>query len=262
MPIPRVLEPEVMAGAEEAGEYDEMDFSATDRLFAERAAELARGAGPHAPSVATGQAPLALAPEVQVVAAPGATLGVARQVASVQATLIVDIGSGNAKIPLAMCALLPPAAAVCAVEMSTEMLAVAARNRAREGVAAQRLHLMKCDAKRLPFAAESIDMVTSNSLVHHIPDPRAVFAEVARIARRGGPLLIRDLVRPETEAALEHILATHAAQASPLQRTLFADSLRAALTVDEVRQMLDECGLADVAVSQITDRHWSAERCR
>ena len=265
MPIPRVLEPEVMTGAEEAGEYDEMDFSVTDRLFAERAAELARGAGPHAPSVATGQAPLALAPEVLVVAAPGATLGVARQAASVQApkaTFIVDIGSGNAKIPLAMCALLPPAAAVCAVEMSTEMLAVAARNRAREGVPARRLNLLKGDAKRLPFAADSIDMVTSNSLVHHIPDPRAVFAEVARIARRGGPLLIRDLVRPESEAALEHILTTHAAQASPLQRMLFADSLRAALTVDEVRQMLDECGLADVAVSQITDRHWSAERVR
>ena len=245
MPIPRVLEPEVMAGAEEAGEYDEMDFSATDRLFAERAAELARGAR----RAMAARTPSMTAPEAPAVAAS-------------KAPFIVDIGSGNAKIPLAMCALLPPAAAVCAVEMSTEMLAVAARNRAREGVAARRLYLMKGDAKRLPFAADSIDMVTSNSLVHHIPDPRAVFAEVARIARRGGPLLIRDLVRPESEAALEHILATHAAQASPLQRTLFADSLRAALTVDEVRQMLDECGLADVAVSQITDRHWSAERGR
>ena len=245
MPIPRVLEPEVMAGAEEAGEYDEMDFSATDRLFAERAAELARGArrvvAAHTPSMAAPEAPAAVAPK---------------------ATFIVDIGSGNAKIPLAMCALLPPAAALCAVEMSTEMLAVAARNRARAGVPVQRLNLLNGDAKRLPFAADSIDMVTSNSLVHHIPDPRAVFAEVARIARRGGPLLIRDLVRPESEAALEHILTTHAAQASPLQRMLFADSLRAALTVDEVRQMLDECGLADVAVSQITDRHWSAERVR
>jgi ubiquinone/menaquinone biosynthesis C-methylase UbiE len=221
MPIPRVLEPEVMAGAEEANEYDEMDFSATDRLFAERAAELARGA-----------------------------------------RFVVDIGCGNAKIPLAMCALLPPGAAVCAVEMSGEMLAVAARNRAREGVPAHRLYLVNGDAKRLPFAAASMDMVTSNSLVHHIPDPRTVFAEVARITRRGGSILIRDLVRPASEAALEQILAKHAAQTSPLQRTLFADSLRAALTLDEVRQALDECGLADVGVAQITDRHWSAERGR
>src|SRR5579863_4023089 len=93
MPLPRVLEPEVMSGADEAVEYDEIDFSATDQLFAQRAAELATAAA---------------------------------------VTLIADLGSGNAKIPLAMCPLLRYTTRVCALEMSTEMLAVAARNRARE----------------------------------------------------------------------------------------------------------------------------------
>src|ERR1700678_4106705 len=77
MPLPRVLEPEVMSSAQEAGEYDEMDFSATDLLFAERAAQLAVGT-------------------------------------SSAITLIADLGSGNAKIPLAMCPLLPDATRVCA----------------------------------------------------------------------------------------------------------------------------------------------------
>jgi ubiquinone/menaquinone biosynthesis C-methylase UbiE len=220
MPLPRVLEPEVMSTAEEAGEYDEMDFSATDQLFAERAAQLVRGA-------------------------------------SVAVSLIADLGSGNAKIPLAMCPLLPGATRVCAVEMSSEMLAVAARNRTRDGAA---LHLVAADVKRIPFANQSVGMVTSNSLVHHIPDPRAVFQEVARIARRGAPILIRDLVRPENEHALEKLVEAHASRWSPLQRTLFSDSLHAALTLEEVRNLLDECGLADVAVTQVTDRHWSAER--
>jgi ubiquinone/menaquinone biosynthesis C-methylase UbiE len=220
MPLPRVLEPEVMSTAEEAGEYDEMDFSATDQLFAERAAQLVRGAsGP--------------------------------------VDLIADLGSGNAKIPLAMCPLLPAAIRVCAVEMSPEMLAVAARNRTRDGVS---LHLVAADAKRVPFADQSVGMVTSNSLVHHIPDPRAVFLEIARIARPGAPILIRDLVRPETQGALEKLVETHAARWSPLQRTLFSDSLHAALTLEEVRELLDECGLADVQVTQVSDRHWSAER--
>ena len=220
MPLPRVLEPEVMSSAEEAGEYDEMDFSATDQLFAERAAQLVHGA-------------------------------------SAPVDLIADLGCGNAKIPLAMRALLPGAARVCAVEMSPEMLAVAARNRARDGVA---LHLIAADAKRAPFAYQSVGMVTSNSLVHHIPDPRAVFLEVARIARPRAPILIRDLVRPETQGVLESLVETHAARWSPLQRTLFSDSLRAALTLAEVKQLLDECGLTDVKVTQVTDRHWSAER--
>ena len=220
MPLPRVLEPEVMSTAEEAGEYDEMDFSATDQLFAERAAQLVRGA-------------------------------------SAPVDLIADLGSGNAKIPLAMCPLLPAATLVCAVEMSPEMLAVGARNRARDGVV---LHLVAADAKHVPFADRSVGMVTSNSLVHHIPDPRAVFQEIARIARPGAPILIRDLVRPENEHALEKLVEAHAARWSPLQRTLFSDSLHAALTLQEVRELLDECGLADVSVTQITDRHWSADR--
>ncbi|HEV8147197.1 MAG TPA: methyltransferase domain-containing protein [Bryobacteraceae bacterium] len=220
MPLPRILEPEVMSSAEEAGEYDGMDFSATDQLFAERAAQLARGA-------------------------------------STPVNLIADLGSGNAKIPLAICPLLPGATRVCAVEMSPEMLAVAARNRARDGVA---LHLVAADAKRVPFADQSVGMVTSNSLVHHIPDPRAVFLEIARIARPGAPILIRDLVRPEDQDALEKLVEALAAHWSPLQRTLFSDSLHAALTLEEVRQLLKECSLSDVNVTQVTDRHWSAER--
>jgi ubiquinone/menaquinone biosynthesis C-methylase UbiE len=223
MPLPRVLEPEVMAGAEEAGEYDGMDFSATDLLFAQRAAQLANGTGR-----AIGR--------------------------------IADLGSGNAKIPLAMCPLLPDSTRVCAVEMSAEMLKVAARNRRHDGVSPSRLHLIAGDAKRAPFADGSIEMVTSNSLIHHIPDPRAVFQEIARIARPGASILIRDLIRPANQMALEQLLETHATQWSPLQRALFADSLHAALTVEEVRQMLAQCGLADVEVMQITDRHWSAER--
>ena len=73
--------------------------------------------------------------------------------------------------------------------MSTEMLAVAARNRARQGAD---LHLVAADAKHVPFADHSVGMITSNSLIHHIPDPRAVFQEIARIARPRAPILIRD----------------------------------------------------------------------
>jgi ubiquinone/menaquinone biosynthesis C-methylase UbiE len=219
MAIPRVLEPEVMDEAEEASDYDAMDFSATDRLFAERAAEL----GAHA-------------------------------------QLIADIGSGNAKIPLMMIELLPAAAQVSAVEMSVEMLKVAARNRERAGVSSFRMPLLIGDAKRLPWADGELDMLTSNSLVHHIPDPRTFFREIKRVMKPGAPILIRDLMRPDSDATLEQLVKTHAANWNALQNKLFSDSLHAALTLKEIRSMLDECGLDDVMVSQITDRHWSSER--
>lgn len=219
MPLPRVLEPEIMSSAEEAGEYDAMDFSATDQLFAERAAELARGA-----------------------------------------RWIFDIGSGNAKIPLAIGALAAATTRICAAEMSAEMLAAGVRNRSRAGAHARRLLFLRADAKRLPLPDACAGLVTSNSLIHHIPDPRSVFREIARIVRPGGSILIRDLVRPESEEELAKLVDTHAAGSSPLQRRLFADSLRAALTLSEVRDTLGECGLTGVSVTKITDRHWSAER--
>jgi len=219
MPLSRILEPEVMSGAEEAAEYDEMDFSATDRLFAERAAELARGA-----------------------------------------SSIVDLGCGNAKIPLAFATLVAPHIRTYAVEMSLEMLSVAARNRERAGIAAERVAFLAADAKRLPFRGGSAGLVVSNSLVHHIPEPRDVFREIARLAGENGAILIRDLVRPDSQVAVDELVARHAAGWSPLQAQLFSDSLHAALTVEEVRQCLTDCGMRGVTVSQITDRHWSAER--
>jgi ubiquinone/menaquinone biosynthesis C-methylase UbiE len=219
MPLPRVLEPEIMSSAEEAGEYDAMDFSATDQLFAERAAELAHGEH-----------------------------------------WIFDVGSGNAKIPLAIGALAAATTRICAIEMSAEMLAAGVRNRLRAGTNARRLLFLRADAKRLPLPDACADLVTSNSLVHHIPDPRAVFREIARIFRPGGSILIRDLVRPESKEELARLVGAHAAGSSELQRRLFSDSLHAALTLSEVRDMLGECGLAGVSVTKITDRHWSAER--
>jgi ubiquinone/menaquinone biosynthesis C-methylase UbiE len=130
----------------------------------------------------------------------------------------------------------------------------------RAGAAALRLLFLRADAKRLPLPDACADLVTSNSLVHHIPDPRAVFREIARIVRPGGSILIRDLARPESEGELAALVKTHAGGASQLQRRLFSDSLRAALTLVEVRDLLAECGLAGVSVEKITDRHWSAEQ--
>ncbi len=219
MSLPRILEPEVMSGAEEAAEYDEMDFSATDNLFAERAVELARPSAP-----------------------------------------IIDLGCGNAKIPLAIAALLPPSMRIHAVEMSLEMLSLAFRNRAQSNIEAGRVQFIAGDAKRLPFRDGYAGLVVSNSLIHHIPEPRGVFLEVGRIAGGQGAILIRDLVRPESQSALDALLIKHATGWSPLQTRLFADSLHAALTVAEVRQCLADCGIRGVTVTQITDRHWSAER--
>lgn len=54
------------------------------------------------------------------------------------------------------------------------------------------------DAQRLPFAADSFDAVFSINLLEHVPRPRAVFEEAARLLAPGGRFLA---VTPSGDAA-------------------------------------------------------------
>ncbi|MCA9100646.1 MAG: SAM-dependent methyltransferase, partial [Planctomycetales bacterium] len=69
--------------------------------------------------------------------------------------------------------------------------------------------------------------------------------------------LFRDLLRPIDEATLQRLVEQYAADADSHQRQLFADSLRAALTVDEVGRLAVELGLSPDDVRQTSDRHWT-----
>jgi SAM-dependent methyltransferase len=49
---------------------------------------------------------------------------------------------------------------------------------------------IQCRAESVPLAADSVDAVICAELLEHVPDPRAVLGEVARVLRPGGVLLI------------------------------------------------------------------------
>lgn len=54
----------------------------------------------------------------------------------------------------------------------------------------------RVDAKALPFLKERFDFVLSLYVLHHTEGYRAALAEIARILRPGGYLLVIDLMRP------------------------------------------------------------------
>jgi ubiquinone/menaquinone biosynthesis C-methylase UbiE len=57
-------------------------------------------------------------------------------------------------------------------------------------------HYARVDAKALPFLNERFDIVLSLYVLHHTMGYRAALAEIARVLRPGGHLLIVDLMRP------------------------------------------------------------------
>jgi hypothetical protein len=56
---------------------------------------------------------------------------------------------------------------------------------------------------------------------------------------------------------LQQLVTTYAADATPYQRNLFADSLRAALTAEEMADLATTFGFAPETVRMTSDRHWT-----
>jgi ubiquinone/menaquinone biosynthesis C-methylase UbiE len=168
---------------------------------------------------------------------------------------ILDVGTGTALIPIELCRQ-EKRAIVLAVDAAEHMLRRAAQNVAGAGLVG-RIHLERMDAKSLAYDRGTFAAVVSNSIVHHIPDPRGVLAEMALVLAPGGTLFVRDLLRPPDESTLRGLVQTYAGDATEIQRALFQASLHAALTLDEVCNMVEPLGIPAGAISQTSDRHWT-----
>jgi ubiquinone/menaquinone biosynthesis C-methylase UbiE len=217
--LTRTLEPEVMDTPEEARAYDTMDHREVNARFVEDFLADAQGFG------------IALAGDV------------------------LDLGTGTAQIPIALCRR-NQEIRVIAVDAAAAMLQVGAENVAAAGLG-ERIVLERADAKRLPYAAGRFGAVMSNSIVHHIPQPGAVLAEAVRVTAPGGFLFFRDLMRPPDVATLDRLVETYAAGGDDVQRALFADSLRAALTITEARALISSLGFDPQGLRPTSDRHWT-----
>lgn len=217
--LKRVLEVEVMDTPEEARDYDEMDHTQVNRLFVD-----------------------------DLLAAGGDVLGDG-------GGDVLDLGTGTAQIPIELCSR-NTVCRVMAVDAATAMLDVAILNIEIAGLR-QRILLDRVDAKALPYDDGRFDVVMSNSIVHHIPEPLAVVREAVRVLAPGGLLFFRDLLRPARGDEVNHLVQTYAGQESDHARQMFEDSLRAALNLDEVRQLAADVGFDPQDVEATSDRHWT-----
>ncbi|GAA5192823.1 hypothetical protein GCM10023322_53240 [Rugosimonospora acidiphila] len=97
---------------------------------------------------------------------------------------VVDVGCGTGRAMEALRAAVGPGGAVIGVDLTPHMLTVAGDS--TEPAAA----LLLGDARHLPLVDGSVDAIFAAGLIQHLPDPAVGLAELARVTRPGGRLIL------------------------------------------------------------------------
>lgn len=221
--LARVLEPEVMDSDLEAQDYDAMDHRAVNEKFADDLLAAWRAKAPELPDERLAD--------------------------------VLDVGTGTAQIPVVL-AKKWDGCRIMAADAAVSMLDIARYNVEVAGMI-ERIQLTHVDAKTLPYPAQHFDLVMSNSIVHHIPEPRTVLAEALRVLRPGGMLFFRDLFRPDSREQLDALVQAYAGAENEHSQRMFAESLHAALSLPEIRGLVVELGGRAEDVAATSDRHWT-----
>lgn len=100
--------------------------------------------------------------------------------------VVADVGAGTGFMTAGLAPLVKK---VYSIDGSQAMLD-AARENLREF---ENVELRHADGLALPLPDESLDVVFANMYLHHCPDPLGAIAEMARLLRPGGRLVITDL---------------------------------------------------------------------
>jgi demethylmenaquinone methyltransferase/2-methoxy-6-polyprenyl-1,4-benzoquinol methylase/phosphoethanolamine N-methyltransferase len=115
---------------------------------------------------------------------------------------VLDVGCGTGEIAL-QAKMRAREGKVYGIDPAPEMIAVAQRKAARKGL---EIDFRMGVIEALPFPDASLDVVTSSLMMHHLPESLKVrgLAEIYRVLKPGGRLLIADFMRP-TGAFLNHL---------------------------------------------------------
>ena len=267
--MPRVPEPEVMDDCGEVEAYSssaaQSYLSSIDDAFVERALSLVRdsarlhsdgraldiGAGP-------GQIVLKLARRLPA----WQFIGIDRSPNMAREAMAARAANGGATAAVTTAAATNAAANDVTLVQAASGRPRQASSPAREAPhnAQSKIDFLIADGAELPFADGMFDLVTCNSVLHHLANPSRVLSEIARVTKRPtGAILVRDLRRPPPLLIPLHV-RWYGRHYSGLMYKLYGDSVRAAYTPRELSHMLQSAPLRGARIFVEGRTHLGFER--
>jgi ubiquinone/menaquinone biosynthesis C-methylase UbiE len=101
----------------------------------------------------------------------------------------LDLGSGTGFVPSRLKGFLREGDRLICSDVSAGMLE-ACRARVEAGGRAFALETLKLDGRRIDLPDASLDLVTANAVMHHLPRPAEACREIDRVLKPGGLVLI------------------------------------------------------------------------
>ena len=167
--------------------------------------------------------------------------------------LILDLGCGPADIPIRLVRLCTEFNIV-GVDASAPMITLA-QKAIHEANCSEQIRIV-CQRIQNVVLEERADAIISNSLVHHVPNPLQFWYVLKQLAKPGAPVLVMDLLRPESAEEAQALVDHYAADEPKQLRLDFYNSLLAAFSEDEVAAHLAEMNLSRLLIDVPDDRHW------
>jgi ubiquinone/menaquinone biosynthesis C-methylase UbiE len=170
----------------------------------------------------------------------------------------LDIGTGPGQIVLKLARRLTRWKFV-GVDRSPNMIAQGVVTLAPAADLTGRVHFYVADGNQIPFRDGSFDLVVCNSVLHHLAEPQKLLAEITRLAKPEGAILLRDLRRPSRLAYPFHV-RRHGRHYQGLMYKLYCDSVRSAYTVEELQRLLDSSAIKGARIFEHNRTHIGIER--
>ncbi len=150
--------------------------------------------------------------------------------------VVLDLGSGAGIDVLLAAKKVGPGGRAIGVDMTDEML-----DKAKENITAAGLtnaEVRKGTIEKMPVDSGSVDWVISNCVINLSPEKPKVFAEIARVLKPGGRMVVSDIVVSD--------LPEWVRTSEPLYNSCVAGAISEEAYLDGLRQV----GLTDVEVSE------------